>query len=391
MRTAVTARSVASSSKQSRGPRLGRPKGRFTQHRRLDRLRELLESAPLGLTLEEIATTLRMTQRSVRRYLRELDGTKPEEKFELLEFVETRKGGPLRWRIKPGERGRAVSLRRAQAYALLSTRRALDILRGSALYDEADLALAQIAKVAQTPFRASGRAEISGEQHLEDRFFFVPAPCRSYAARGEDLDELFRAVADLRVLRYRPRTRAGEPKAERVTFYPYAMVVHQGAIVLLGARPGAPAAAIGSSSSSSSSASSRKVEVLPLERMTEIRTSETEHFELPDSFDVAAYVHGDLGIGPTSGTTAAGGRFIVEFEARIADEIKTRRIHAEQRIATAPDGRVRMSLPLIDPRAAIAFVLSYGDAARVVEPPDLAAMVGNILSRAASRYGNTTP
>ena len=112
---------------RARGPKLGRPKGRFTQHRRLDRLREVLESAPLGLTLEELAVTLRMTTRSVRRYLRELDGTKAEEKFELLEFVETRKGGPLLWRIKPGERGRAVSLRRAQAYALLATRRSLEV------------------------------------------------------------------------------------------------------------------------------------------------------------------------------------------------------------------------------------------------------------------------
>src|SRR3954451_6825647 len=108
-----------------RTPKAGRPTGRFTQHRRLDRLREVLENEPRGLTLEELAATLRVTERSVRRYLREFDGTKVDEKFELLEFVETRKGGPLLWRIKPGERGRAVSLRRAQAYALLATRRSL--------------------------------------------------------------------------------------------------------------------------------------------------------------------------------------------------------------------------------------------------------------------------
>lgn len=369
MRTTLTSRSSAASSAgaraaRSRGPKLGRPKGRFTQHRRLDRLRELLESAPLGLTLEEIASTLKITERSVRRYLRELDGTKPEERFELLEYVETRKGGPLRWRIKPSERGRSVALRRAQAYALLATRRALDVLRGSALYDEADLALAQIAKVAQTPFRSSTRAEISGAQHLEDRFFFVPHPSKSYAARGEDLDELFRAVADLRVLRYRPRVRGNEPRADRVTFHPYAMVVHQGAIVVVGARPPA------------------SIDVVPFDSMTDIRTSETEHFELPRSFDVSSYVHGDLGVG----SPARGARFIVEFDARVADEVRSKRVHAEQRIAVAPDGRVRVSLPLIDRRAALAFVLSWGDAARLIEPPDLVTDLGTILSRAASRY-----
>jgi len=361
-------RTIPARSTKARGPKVGRPKGRFTQHRRLDRLREVLESEPRGLTLEDLAATLRITQRSVRRYLRELDGTKPEEKFELLEFVETRKGGPLLWRIKPGERGRSVPLRRAQAYALLATRRSLEVLRGSALYDEADLAIAQITKVAQTPFRSSGRSEISGDAHLEDRFFFIPPPARSYAARGEDLDELFRAVADLRVLRYRARVKPGEPRAERIPFHPYAMVVHEGAIHVLGARvvSGKP---------------SPDVEVLPLDTMTDIRTSETEHFELPPSFDASQFLHGQFGIG-----RPGRARFIVEFEARVADEVKSKRLHPQQRIATAPDGRVRMSLPLVDARAAVQFVLSWGDAARVVEPPELVNEVGNILARAASRY-----
>ena len=301
-------RTIASRAK-ARAPKLGRPAGRFTQHRRLDHLREVLEREPRGLTLDELAATLKITQRSVRRYLRELDGTKPEEKFELLEYVETRKGGPLRWRIKPGERGRAVSLRRAQAYAVLATRRDFEVLRGSALYEEVDLALAQIAQIAQTPFRASGKAEISGEQHLEDRFLFVPPPARSYGARGEDLDELFRAVADLRVLRYRPRVRSGEPRADRVPFHPYAMVVHQGAIHVLGAR------VIGGKASA-------EVDVLSLESMTDIRTSETEHFELPTTFDVSHFVQGDFGV-----ARPARARFIVEFEARVADEVKSKRLH----------------------------------------------------------------
>lgn len=353
----------------ARAPKVGRPKGRFTQHRRIDRLRELLENEPRGLTLDDLAATLRITQRSVRRYLRELDGTKPEERFELLEHVETRKGGPLLWRIKPGERGRAVSLRRAQAYAILATRRALEVLRGSALYDEADLALAQIAKVAQTPFRASGKAQISGEQRLEDRFFFASPPARSYAARGEDLDELFRAVADLRVLRYRPRARPGEPRADRVTLHPYGMVVHQGVIFVLGARASATRPA-------------GEVDVLPFDAMTDIRTSETEHFELPPTFDVGSFVHGELGVARPSRA-----RFVVEFDARVADEVKTRRFHPQQRIGTSPDGRVRVSLPHVDTRAATAFVLSWGDAARVVEPPELVEEMRKILARAVKRYG----
>ena len=75
-----------------RVPKVGRPEGRFTQHRRIDKLRELLESEPRGLTLEELARMLRVTQRSVRRYLFELDGTTDPTKYELLESIETTPG-----------------------------------------------------------------------------------------------------------------------------------------------------------------------------------------------------------------------------------------------------------------------------------------------------------
>lgn len=363
-------RPAASRPTKSRAPKPGRPPGTFTQHRRLSRLMEALEKKPNGLTIEELAGSLKMSSRSVRRYLRELDGGERGSKVAFLESVETTKGGPLLWRIKPGERGRALPLRRAQAYALLATRHGLEPFRGSALYDEADLALAQIAKIAQTPFRASGKTEISGERQLEDRFLVVPGTARNYAARGEDLDELFRAVADLRVLRYRPRPRAGAPRAERVSFHPYALVVHEGAILVVGVHP-----------SPARGAAREEVEVLLLDRMTDVRTSETEHFELPADFEVAQYVHGELGVAPPSRA-----RFLVEFDVRAADEVKARRFHPQQRLATSPDGRVRLSLPLVDPRAAVAFVLSWGDAAKVIEPPELARELRTIHARAAARY-----
>jgi predicted DNA-binding transcriptional regulator YafY len=351
-----------------RSPKVGRPEGRFTQHRRLDKLRELLESEPRGLTLDELARMLRVTQRSVRRYLLELDGTSDPGKFELLESIETTPGGAHLWRIRPGERGRTVSLRRAQAYAILATRRALDILKGSALFDEVDLALGHVEKVAQTPFRAQGRAQISGEQGLEGRFFWLPPPSRSYAARGEDMDELFRAVADLRVLRYRPRTPAGAVRAERVAFHPYAMVVHKGSIVCLGARSHARAPT--------------DAEVVPFEAMTELRSSETEYFELPASFDVTHYVHGEFGLGKPSKVRA-----LVEFDARVADEIRSKKLHRDQRVAMSADGRLRLSVPLVNVDAFIGWVLSFGDAATVVEPPEVARQVASILARAAARYG----
>ena len=60
------------------------------------------------------------------------------------------------------------------------------------------------------------------------------------------------------------------------------MVVHKGSIVVLGVR--------------SHSRAVTDAEVVAFEAMTEIRASETEHFELPASFDVSQYVHGFGGV-----------------------------------------------------------------------------------------------
>lgn len=363
----------------SRAPKkktVGRPQGRFTQHRRIDRLRELLESEPRGLTLEELASTLRITQRSVRRYLRELDGVTE------LESIETTPGGAHLWRIKPSERGRAVPLRRAQAYAILATRRALEVLKGSALYDEIDIALGQIEQVAKTPFRTSGKTEISGERDLESRFFWLPPTSRSYAARGEDLDELFRAVADLRVLRYRlkvaPKASSSQPRADRLAFLPFALVVHEGTIKVIGT-PVDPTRSL--LRAHTTQAKEDEIEILSFDATTELHASETEQFTLPPTFDVNAYVHGEFGLGRPSKTRA-----IVEFDARVADEIRAKKLHREQKLATSPDGRVRISLPRVNDDALVRWVLSFGDAARIVEPVELVRRVADVLDRARLRY-----
>ena len=152
-----------------------------------------------------------------------------------------------------------------------------------------------------------------------------------------------------------------------MTFCPYAMVVHRGALLVVGARPATP----------------ENGEVVAFDAMTEIRTSETEHFDLPESFDLTSYLHGELGVAPPSRA-----RFTVEFDARVADEIRARKLHPQQKIFASPDGRVRVSMPLVDTAAAITWALSWGDAARVVDPPELAREVGEVLARAAARYAS---
>jgi predicted DNA-binding transcriptional regulator YafY len=345
-------------------PRVGRPSGKFTQHRRLDFLREKMEAHSAGLTLEDLATMLRMTTRSVRRYLRELSLVTE------VESVEIRPGGAHLWRIKPSERGRTVALRRTQAYALLAPRRCFEILKGSALFDEIDLALRQVEQVAHRPVaRPTMRGDSSGEAQLEARFAYVPPLPRTYANRSEDVDAAFQSVADLTTLRFRYREDTAGGKGARVTAHPYALVLQGGTIT-----------------SVAHDVDRDATRAFAFDRMSDLESSETEHFDLPADFMLGDWLQGDFGVARSARTVDV----LVEFEPRAAETVRARKVHPTQKLAVARDGRVRASMRLAqspEVMAAVrAWLLGFGAGVRVVEPPELAEDVAAELRRAALRY-----
>jgi predicted DNA-binding transcriptional regulator YafY len=176
---------------------------------------------------------LRVSTRSVRRYLREL------ALVTEIESTVSKPGDPHVWRIKPTERGRAVVLRRTQACALLGVRRVFDVLKGSVLFDEIDVAFQQIDAVAQRPpVRPVARGDVSPGVQLGERFAFAPALSRGYSGRSEDIDEAFEAVIQLVSLRFRYRGRADYPRTAptdpRVAIQPYALVLHEGTMTCVG-------------------------------------------------------------------------------------------------------------------------------------------------------------
>jgi predicted DNA-binding transcriptional regulator YafY len=331
----------------------GRPSGRFTQSRRLGKLRTLLEGHPGGLPLEDLAGAIHVSTRSVRRYLREL------ERFTEIESIETVPGGPHLWRIKPSERGRAVPLRRTQAYALLAARHAFDALKGSALHDEVDTLFGLLLQLAQRPGRSLA-GDVPPDTRLEDRFLVLRDIARSYASKSEQLDDLFGAAAQLRSVRIRERS--NKHQVREIECDPCALVVRDGSIACIARVHGA-------------------MHVFPLEHIESTHVLE-RRFQLPDGFNARDYVQGVFGLalpGPTH-------RVIVEFDARIADEVRARKIHPSQRVATSPDGRVRLAVEVPRLDTVVSWVLSFGDAARVIEPPELVARVRVALDRAHAKY-----
>ncbi len=338
----------------------GRPSGKFTQHRRVDRVRELLERHPRGLTLYELADALQVTVRTLRRYLPEI------ARDYQLESTSTRGGGALIWKIRSGEVARKVELRRTQAYALLAARRLFEPMRGSTLFEEIDLAVNKLLAFAQRP----GRGPNAGlaDARLEDRFLYLPHAPKNYAEKTQELDDLFQAVSDLRplTLSYRSATKAAE---ERITIHPYALVLHRDSIYSVGYH-----------------VARGEVRTFVLDRMRDTECAATERFELPPDFNVEEYFQGEFGIwkSPTPK------KVVIDFDAAVPSTSEcagfTHRRSSRVCLAGACASR-SPSATCSRSRAGC----SSGASARVIEPPELVEAVRAELEGALERYQSPTP
>jgi predicted DNA-binding transcriptional regulator YafY len=354
--------------------RVGRPTGKFTQHRRMDRLREILTRQPGGMTLYEMAEVLQVTPRTMRRYMKEL-----LREFELTS-VQTRGGGALRWRIPASELPRKVELRRTQAYALLAARRLFEPMAGSTLYEEIDMAISKLLAVSRRPGRGpnAGRADA----RLEDRFLYLPFAPKNYKDHTEELDDLFQAVADLRPLslRYKSRDSDSREKAssekaasekatadkERITIHPYALVLHRDSIYCVGYHVAKDA-----------------VRTFVLDRMRDTQIEHTEHFELPEDFDIDEYFQGELGVF----RSGERHKVVVDFDAQGAEYARMRTVHPTQKLSPLPGGGVRLTMTVGSLLPVTSWVLEWGQRAKVVAPPELRERVQAELSAALAHYG----
>jgi predicted DNA-binding transcriptional regulator YafY len=295
----------------------------------------------------------------MRRYLKEVGS-----EFDL-EAVPTRGGGALLWRIRAGEIPRKVELRRTQVFALLAARRVFEPLRGSALFDEIDLAIQRLLAFAQRP----GRGPNAGlaDARLEDRFLYLPFMPRNYAERTEELDDLFQAVSDLRPLTLLYRS-ASSGREERITIHPYALVLYRDSIYCVGYHLGRG-----------------EIRTFLLDRMRDAECAYTERFAVPEDFNIDDYFQGELGIW----RSPERHKVVIDFDATAASYVRTRRTHATQKLAGIAGGGIRLSMTVGSLKPVVSWVLEWGPRARVVEPRELVEQVRDELERALALYQST--
>lgn len=341
---------------------------RFTQHRRLDRLRSLLSLNPGGVSLYELASSLDVDPRTVRRYLKEL-----ERQCDLAP-LNPRGGGPRLWRIHPREIPRKVEMRRTQMFALLAARRVFDPLEGSALFDEIELLMGRLASYADRPGRGPNAG--LGNVQLEQRFVHLPRRSGADTAKCMELDQLFQAVSELRPLELRYRSPDGRESAahaareERLRIHPYALVLYDDAVYCV-----------------ARDLQTDQIRTLALRGMLETEVDLEERFTLPDAFRVEEHFRGELGcLEPRTPQ-----RVVIELSASAAQDVAHRKLHPSQRLSSLAGGAARLRLDLDDPLTLVSRIMSWGDQARVVEPTALARMVRRQLEAALAQYRARRP
>jgi predicted DNA-binding transcriptional regulator YafY len=313
---------------------------------------------PRGMSLQEIADKLQVSLRSARRYIKEVG------RHYELEKDPARGGAPL-WRMRPEERPRKVEMRRTQAYALLAARRMFESMRGSALFDEIDLAIKNLTALASRP----GRGPNAGvaDARLEERFLHLPFAPKDYSTKTEELDVLYQAVADLRPMTCQYRDAQGQERG--VTLHPYAMVMYKDAIYAVGKQ-----------------VETGEIRTYALDRMFDAEFSTTERFELPADFNVDAWFQGQFGIWRGKEKV----RVVIDFAPRVAEYVRSRRVHPSQRLTQLRGGGVRLTMQVADTTEVASWVLGFGETARVVEPEGLRSRVIDELKGALALYRDRT-
>ena len=79
-------------------------------------------------------------------------------------------------------------------------------------------------------------------------------------------------------------------------------------------------------------------------------------------------------------------RVVIDFSPAEAPYIRERDWHTSQRLLDSADGGVRLALDVVIDWGLEAWILGFGDAARVVEPPALVLRIAERLDAARRNY-----
>lgn len=340
-------------------------RGRVGQTARALQLLDALRGFKLGRTLSELAVKLGVSERTIRRDLKELEDAGVRLEFSLID-------GRAAARLLEASYS-DVPMTRRERYTLLAMRRVFDGLRGTAFHEDVASILAKV----EQPMTTAERKEHTA---LGELFSFVPdGGTKSYQDKADVIDALQTGILGGRMVRFtyrdlRGRARSGE-------FAPFVMVLYRQGLYVVGARVGE-----GYASPDLHDWRVGRV-VLAIERFGDVEPLRKRRFEIPGDFRLDEVLHGAFGIHIGDATDAR--KVVIEFSAEKAALVSSRVWHETQQITRVAGGRVQLSFVCTNLLPVVSFVLEWGPHARVLEPTELVTSVIDELERAREQYIRT--
>jgi len=113
-------------------------------------------------------------------------------------------------------------------------------------------------------------------------------------------------------------------------------------------------------------------------------TLTADRYQIPDAFDPDRFLANSWGIWSSETTATADVR--LRFDASVAHRVREVVWHRSQRLAELPDGGVELTVTVAGIIEIRPWILSWGDAVEVLDPPGLRTSVRDVVRRAAARY-----
>lgn len=326
----------------------GRPAKKYSQAGRVHDLIRLIE-ARHGITVEELAEEAGVNRRTIHRDLAAIQ----EAGYPLVsEWENGRKAYRFLTRFKDVP---PVSFTLQELMTLSFLRTQLDFLKGTPFADDMTAISRKIGSVLPPRYAA----------HME-RIARVTLPLlqggRDYTPVADCLAKLREALLyQYRVaISYRSK---GEGEEISYSVDPYTLLFYKGGLYLLGYAH-----------------NRRGVRTFAAERLTRVEVTR-ERFEMPEEYRPEEQLKSAFGIVEEKAVPVT-----VRFDPVVAHMVRDRLWHPSQRVTEEGDGSVVVSFTAGGRMEIVAWVLSYGRHAELLEPPELREELAGIAAEMAQRY-----
>ncbi len=320
-------------------------------------LREIERTRGAGVTIDDLAAQCGVTTRTIRRDLQALE----EAGFPVYDD-RSRDDGRTRWTMNgQAFKGLSTGLTLSELCALYFSRTLLESLAGTPFRDELANAFEKLGATL-TPhmrrFLDQLPQVIASKADPNRRQTTVTGPHHQQIV-GRALD----ATPHHRQCTLTYHSRSSE-RTKAYLIHPTRLAYAQGGLYLLAYVP-----------------EYAEIRTFAVERIREITLLE-DRFTPMEELQGAAFPHS---LGVHSGTPE---RVEVEFEADVAEYVRSREWHQSQLWHDRPDGRASMTLDVCVDHALRSWLLGFGSSARVVAPESLVRDIATQLDAARAKYAD---